>query len=73
MTRTYALRRLLEHGPMTLAEIVDCTGWRWATAKNALDALLDQHLIRRAGTKTELDFMTKRHVWTYQYEAAIHE
>lgn len=39
MTRTYALKRLLEHGPMTPAEIVECTRWTARQADSALGAL----------------------------------
>ncbi len=27
MTRTYAARRLLEHGPLNFRELVEITGW----------------------------------------------
>ena len=28
MTRTYAAKRLLEHGPLTLGEFMTITGWK---------------------------------------------
>lgn len=28
MSRSYALRKLLEHGPLTRREIVEITGWK---------------------------------------------
>lgn len=31
MTRTYAARRLLEHGPLTTSEMVEITGWGKST------------------------------------------
>lgn len=36
MTRTYALKRLLEHGPLTVSEIVDCSGWTLPQAAAAI-------------------------------------
>lgn len=48
MTRTYALKRLLEHGPMTLQEIAECTGWgyreSWSTVCKCLKT---QTIVRR--------------------------
>lgn len=40
MTRTYALRRLLEHGPMNAAELIAVTGWGWASVSSALTNLM---------------------------------
>ena len=28
MTRTHALKKLLEHGPLTRQEIIEMTGWK---------------------------------------------
>lgn len=36
MTRTYAARRLLEHGPLTHAEFVAITGWPRSAASKVL-------------------------------------
>lgn len=36
MTRTYATRRLLEHGPLTFGELVAITGWTQHSARAAL-------------------------------------
>lgn len=47
MTRTYALKRLLEHGPMTALEIHECTRWPTDTVRRALDELLVQGVVRR--------------------------
>jgi hypothetical protein len=41
MTRTYAARRLLEHGPLTLAEFLCITRWPYRTAQRALENLQD--------------------------------
>ena len=37
MTRTYALKRLLEHGALTFPEIVAITGWPRRVAWAALE------------------------------------
>lgn len=47
MTKTYALKRLLEHGQMTRPEIVDCTGWTTSQVDRALQHLHQHKLIRR--------------------------
>lgn len=46
MTRTYCLKRLLEHGPMTPKEITACTRWTSKQVHQALDWLLASDLIR---------------------------
>lgn len=48
MTKAYALRRLLEHGPMTRSEIVDCTGWSRNSVAAALNSLRAQKLLRKS-------------------------
>lgn len=48
MTRTYALKRLLEHGPMTQREIRECTRWTARTTGHALETLLAQGRVRRS-------------------------
>lgn len=47
MTRPYALKRLLEHGPMTPKEITACTRWTSKQVHRALDTLLEAELIER--------------------------
>lgn len=59
MSKTYALKRLLEHGPMRFAEIVECTGWEYRQVEVALLALLQSRRI-----KCRKDF----HRWS-RYEA----
>lgn len=39
MTKTYALKRLLEHGPMDVAAITDCTRWNPMQVKGALSLI----------------------------------
>ena len=45
MTRTYILRRLMEHGPLTLREIVEITGWPPKLCWNTVHRLLDQGVV----------------------------
>ena len=42
MTHTYAARRLLEHGPLTMAEFMEITGWSWNSARSALNRLMER-------------------------------
>lgn len=53
MTRTYALKRLLEHGPMTPTQIRDCTRWTLKQVHKAIDNLLMIDLVRRVGDEYE--------------------
>ena len=46
MTKTYALKRLLEHGPMTPFDIQDCTRWTCKQVHSAINSLLESDLIR---------------------------
>ena len=45
MTRTYAAKRLLEHGPLTFAEFVEVTGWGHDRAGNTIKSLMCQGVI----------------------------
>ncbi len=47
MTRTYALYKLLEHGPLTLSEIVEICGWSKRTCSRAIWRLIEQGMVRR--------------------------
>jgi len=49
MTKTYALRRLLEHGPMTRPEIVECTRWTSRTVGKALCNAIRRGYVVRYG------------------------
>lgn len=49
MTRTYALKRLLEHGPMTPTEIRDCTRWTLKQVHQTLELLLAADSVKRDG------------------------
>lgn len=65
IARTYAAKRLLEHGPLTTPEFVEITGWQQRQAERVLQQLLDtevvsfqkvwnQHRTTRSRTKTRL-------------------
>lgn len=41
MTRTYAAKRLLEHGPLTAAQFIEITGWEERTCRRTLQQLVD--------------------------------
>lgn len=53
MTRAYALKRLLEHGPMTPIEIAECTRWKIQQVHSVLVSLLTADLIKRSGKHYE--------------------
>lgn len=41
MFRTYAAKRLLEHGPLRFSEFLEITGWKHRAATSALESLLE--------------------------------
>lgn len=45
MPRTYAAKRLLEHGPLTTPEFVEITGWEQRQAERVLQCLLDTEVV----------------------------
>ncbi len=45
MTRTYAMKRLLEHGPLTPTQMRQITGWTIKQVHYALDALLEANQV----------------------------
>ena len=51
MTRTYAVKRLLEHGPLTFGELVEITGWSPAQVSTTIDALGRTGLIAVRGQR----------------------
>ena len=46
MTRTYALKRLLEHGPLTPTQMRQITGWTIKQVHYTLDSLLTAGQVR---------------------------
>jgi len=49
MTRTYCLKRLLEHGALSLREMVEITGWGYRTTWRALERLQEAGVVRHEG------------------------
>jgi len=47
MKRTYAVKRLLEHGPMTRPELLDCTRWSGRQLSHTLDHVVRVGVVRR--------------------------
>ncbi len=39
MPRTYTAKRLLEHGPLTLLQFVEITGWKYSECRKTLSWL----------------------------------
>ena len=49
MTRTYAAKRLLEHGPLSFREFVEITGWPSRKCTRTLDNLSQTGVARLDG------------------------
>jgi len=47
MTRTYAAKRLLEHGPLSFREFVEITGWPSRKCTRTLNCLMDAGIAQR--------------------------
>lgn len=45
MTHTYAMKRLLEHGPLSWRELVAITGWPVGAVKGAINCLLETETV----------------------------
>lgn len=60
MTRTYATRRLLEHGPLTRREIVEITGWSGAAVSHAILSLWRAGGLLRSGSRNHGGRITYR-------------
>ena len=46
MTRTYALKRLLEHGPMNPKQIAECTRWETSIVHSVLVQCMETETIK---------------------------
>jgi hypothetical protein len=42
MTRTHAAIQLLKHGPLTMLEFVEITGWTYSRCRQTLGYLVDR-------------------------------
>lgn len=51
MTRTYALRRLLEHGPLTKREMGEITGWTAHSVWHAIEDLMVRGVVTSSGLR----------------------
>jgi predicted transcriptional regulator len=49
MNRTYCLKRLLEHGALSLSEMVEITGWGYRVAWKALERLQHAGIVKTEG------------------------
>lgn len=47
MTRTYALKRLLEHGELTSKEMLEITGWTYKQVWATIQSLQKTHIVRK--------------------------
>jgi DNA-binding transcriptional regulator GbsR (MarR family) len=47
MTHTYALKRLLEHGELSISEMFEITGWKKKQVSRTVEYLQKQKIIRR--------------------------
>jgi len=45
MTKTYAAKRLLEHGPLTFGEFVTVTGWPYSKARKTISYLQESGVV----------------------------
>lgn len=45
MTRTYAAKRLLEHGGLNMAELVQITGWTYRQVEKTVQMLKAQGIV----------------------------
>lgn len=53
MTKAHAIRKLLDHGPLTMGEIIAITGWPAKQARRAVYGLSEWgHVIRIDGKWT---------------------
>lgn len=46
MPKTYAAKRLLEHGPLSFAEMLEITGWKYRQLDGAVRSMLKTQVIR---------------------------
>jgi predicted transcriptional regulator len=63
MTRTYALKRLLEHGGMNWADLRDCTRWSGAVLSSALQQCMATGVVVR---RTLPGRAARNRAWVYE-------
>lgn len=54
MTRAYAARRLLEHGPISFKEFLEITNWPYQKARNTIKHLAEKGDIQSTKNGWEL-------------------
>jgi DNA-binding IclR family transcriptional regulator len=54
MTKAHAIRKLLEHGPLAISEIIEITGWPAKQARRAVYGLSEWGQIIRVDGKWTL-------------------
>lgn len=54
MTRNNALKRLLEHGPLTFGQLVDITGWKVSQVRGAVSNLMADGTVQAEGEKMKM-------------------
>lgn len=47
MSRTYCLRRLLEHGALTWGQLMEITGWSFNQLRGAMDRLMEAGVVEK--------------------------
>lgn len=56
MSKTYATLRLLEHGPLTLREFREITGWNDGTCRTLLYRMASDGILRRLGIRHSFEY-----------------
>lgn len=51
MTKRYAALKLLEHGPLTISEFLEITGWSMRSAWSVMEWMLENELVEAKGKK----------------------
>lgn len=54
MTRTHALKRLLEHGPLTFGQVVAITGWEVSQVRGVLSNLVADGTVQAEGKRMKM-------------------
>ena len=59
MTKTYALKRLLEHGGLKISEMVEITNWDLLQCRHAVEQMLKSDLLNRVNTRRGYVYVLK--------------
>lgn len=66
MTRTYALKRVLEHGAMSYADLLDCTRWTGRVLSRTLQQCMATGVVVR---RQVLRCAARQRAWVYEARA----